>query len=622
MLEREKVVRLGLRIRVWLRGLGVCVLMAACGNVVTAQVRSVAWEGDTAPDTAYPFIDFSVPVLDDNGEVAFVGSIDDGNYTAGVWSEGDGIGSMRNVVLAGDVAPGAGGSTFLDFYDSERNLYLNALGDVFFVGELDDGRMGIWSDRERPSEALTKVEVDGDPAPGTNNRDFVYGPVYNGPGNIHSGTAFYSILTLGDDSYPQSGVFNEGFSVILNKVALTAEDAPGSQQSGSLNVAQFDVLNAPTINDSGDIAFAAQTNASSGSGALGDSGVWTTSPSGTLRSVALAGESAPGTSTTFSILFRDSAVINNAGDVAFAATLNGLIGGSLREGVWVERDGSVELVTYESLPAPGTSSTFETITSDPLIDGQGLPAFVAELADGRDGLWQESSPGVLDPIAIEGDAAPDSANTYMNILNFAVNEGGQVAFKAQMSDFQDALFATDASGTLHKIAEGGDVLSTDAGDLIVEDIQFDGLNGTLSQSGNGMSSGFNINGQVAFYAYGELVDQPGTYAAGLFVSDLAMTSSSIPGDLNGDGYVGLDDLQPILDHWNQNVTVGDASMGDIAGPGGSGPDGYVGLDDLQPVLDHWNEGTLPSELPGVPEPGTVGLLGVLGVGVLGRRRMG
>ena len=75
--------------------------------------------------------------------------------------------------------------------------------------------------------------------------------------------------------------------------------------------------------------------------------------------------------------------------------------------------------------------------------------------------------------------------------------------------------------------------------------------------------------------------------------ELVIQPVAIPGDLNGDGYVGLDDLQPILDHWNQNVTIGDASMGDISGPGGV-PDGYIGLDDLQPVLDHWNEGVLPA----------------------------
>ena len=91
----------------------------------------------------------------------------------------------------------------------------------------------------------------------------------------------------------------------------------------------------------------------------------------------------------------------------------------------------------------------------------------------------------------------------------------------------------------------------------------------------------------------------------------------LEGDLNGDGYVGLDDLQPILDHWNQYVTVGDVSMGDIAGPGGSGPDGYVGLDDLQPVLDHWNEGALPID-SAIPEPCSLAIWLVTGA-VLHRR---
>ena len=90
--------------------------------------------------------------------------------------------------------------------------------------------------------------------------------------------------------------------------------------------------------------------------------------------------------------------------------------------------------------------------------------------------------------------------------------------------------------------------------------------------------------------------------------------TAIPGDLNGDGYVGLDDLQPILDNWNQNVTAGDLTAGDANG------DGYVGLDDLQLVLDHWNEGTLPSNGTNIPEPATGLVLGLMGAFALRRRR--
>ena len=95
--------------------------------------------------------------------------------------------------------------------------------------------------------------------------------------------------------------------------------------------------------------------------------------------------------------------------------------------------------------------------------------------------------------------------------------------------------------------------------------------------------------------------------------------NTIPGDLNGDGFVGLDDLDIILNNWNQNVTVGDPLQGDVTGPGGE-PDGYVGLDDLDVLLNNWNAGSLPAAA--VPEPGALSLLaaGACGLTLWRRRR--
>ena len=76
----------------------------------------------------------------------------------------------------------------------------------------------------------------------------------------------------------------------------------------------------------------------------------------------------------------------------------------------------------------------------------------------------------------------------------------------------------------------------------------------------------------------------------------------IDGDFNGDGYVGLDDLQTILDHWNQYVTQGDLAQGD------GNNDGYVGLDDLQIILDNWNHGTQPTSPANIPEPAAATLM--------------
>ncbi len=60
----------------------------------------------------------------------------------------------------------------------------------------------------------------------------------------------------------------------------------------------------------------------------------------------------------------------------------------------------------------------------------------------------------------------------------------------------------------------------------------------------------------------------------------------IPGDLNDDGFVGIEDINIVLGNWNQTVTPpGDLLQGDPSG------DGYVGIEDLNVVLPNWNAGT-------------------------------
>ena len=97
----------------------------------------------------------------------------------------------------------------------------------------------------------------------------------------------------------------------------------------------------------------------------------------------------------------------------------------------------------------------------------------------------------------------------------------------------------------------------------------------------------------------------------LTTGELSVVGAALPGDLNGDGYVGLDDLQLVLDNWN--LTVPDGHPSDVNG------DNYVGLDDLQPVLDHWNEGT-PAPTSTIPEPASLILFGLGTLACMRRRR--
>ena len=89
----------------------------------------------------------------------------------------------------------------------------------------------------------------------------------------------------------------------------------------------------------------------------------------------------------------------------------------------------------------------------------------------------------------------------------------------------------------------------------------------------------------------------------------------LTGDITGDGFVGVDDLNYLLVHWNQTVEPGNWGQGDI----GFTPDGFIGVDDLNTILTRWNNGTPPSESANVPEPASLAVLGVLSVSAMLRR---
>jgi len=87
----------------------------------------------------------------------------------------------------------------------------------------------------------------------------------------------------------------------------------------------------------------------------------------------------------------------------------------------------------------------------------------------------------------------------------------------------------------------------------------------------------------------------------------------ITGDLNGDGFVGVQDLDIVLGAWNQNVIPNSLLAGDPSG------DGFVGINDLNTVLNNWNMGLPPTNTAAIPEPASLGLIAVGGVVLLHHR---
>jgi hypothetical protein len=101
----------------------------------------------------------------------------------------------------------------------------------------------------------------------------------------------------------------------------------------------------------------------------------------------------------------------------------------------------------------------------------------------------------------------------------------------------------------------------------------------------------------------------------LSFNDLSLIGApvtAIPGDLDGDGFVGISDLNLVLSDWNKTVPPANPA----ADPSG---DSFVGIADLNVVLGNWNAGTPPAAGAAVPEPATLGLLGLGGIAMLKRR---
>ncbi len=107
-------------------------------------------------------------------------------------------------------------------------------------------------------------------------------------------------------------------------------------------------------------------------------------------------------------------------------------------------------------------------------------------------------------------------------------------------------------------------------------------------------------------------DQFVIYDNVIITTENDLLAGGLTGDLNSDGFVGIDDLNIVLGNWNLNVPPANP----LADPSG---DGFVGIDDLNQVLGNWNAGTPPSA-GAVPEPTTLALVGLGAIAALRRRK--
>jgi hypothetical protein len=395
-------------------------------------------------------------------------------------------------LLRGD--PAGGGARFESVFGSP------AVNPVAFAASLQIGPggvtaandTGLWLELEAGS-APQLVVREGSAAPG------LTGPVFEDLAALRpslaigSALAFAAALRVGTGGVvsEDDGVLYRGTPGTLNVLAREGGAAPNT--TGVFDSFLTGTSAGAALNSAGDVAFDALLRV--GTGGVTETnraGVWKT-VGGALQLIARAGSPAPGTPA--GVVFRDfrDVVLDDAGDVAFIASLAGPgIGSANDVGVWSGRT-ALQLLARTGDPAPGGPGLlFGAFPGGPSLNANGQvlvparlqvgPGGVTAASDG--GLWLSDTRPTLqllvregDPLTIApGDVAAIAALDLAGIGSSGggdgrakfLNDRGEAAFVATLTDGRSAGFIASVAGPCFdpdgdSVCSDGDI-STVAGD--------------------------------------------------------------------------------------------------------------------------------------------------------------
>ena len=466
-------------------------IWADIGNAQSLLYQSGAQAPGTANGVTFSgFLqDVSFNGLD---QIAFIGFLTGPGITtsdqSGIWSNVSG--SLALVARAGSAAPGAGSqANFSSFGDGDRSsVALNNAGNMAFIGTLtgfsvtSSNSTGIWS---TSGGNLALIARQGSPAPGTSAGTTFYSMINDRPSFSALGqVAFFGTLAAGNGVTlaNDTGLWAQrnGSLVLIAREGSQEPGLPAGNNFGDFNPSS---LKTPGFNSSGNVAFTASGN-----------GIWSDA-TGSLVQVAGAGQAASGmpAGTTFSSFFGEP-LLNDSGRVEFHAKVSGSSVTTANDtGIWVQRPSSLGLIVREGDQAPG------------LPAGVHFDDFVS--------------------FGVDGDV---------------LNAAGRVAFFATVAgpgvttSNDHGIWAQDPFGNLQLIAREGDQLQVAPGDfrtITTNGLRFAGGSGNE----DGIRSGFNDRGQVAFFAF--FTDD----SSGLFISNAVVPEPSsvnllIAGVLLGCGF--------------------------------------------------------------------------------------
>ncbi len=569
--------------------------------------------GDPAPGTGSVFLGFPGPAFFpaaatpeiELGRLAFFATAADDSNQNGVWSNR--FGDLDLVVRTSDAMPGPTPDPLfiLQFASAFRGqtVMVNAI-TALPNGEQQEG---LWRDS---SGAFELIATDGAPAPGTE------------PGVVFgTGTslAFFGCLDAWNFDVHGNAVFDAYLAAVPavcgNGVCETASDEDclsctqdcNGQQTGNPNDrfccgdAGENPVNCgdPRCSTGGfecDGVSLPDVNVDN------DEGIWADGPGG-LELIVREGDSAPqaGANHLFgsggngelgglSTFGNDQAPPhrNDNGAVLFGARITSP-DFYVKDSIWTTRNGQLELVvTASSGLAEEPGGPFNQFPGDPAPGLEALDAtfrnfFFAELSNEgriafignvilnddplsvRRGIWWDG-PGELTLAAASGLSLPGLDGQPVSTVFYKVNafnDWDHVFFFAVLPGEGDPgfrpLFRANPDGTVDLVLRVGD------GVLV------DGVSRTVAsfEMGDGLSTEGRGIFEVTFTD-----GSNGVYTARI------VPAAGPPGDIDGDGTVGIIDLLALLAAWGP-------CLGPPVCPADLDDDGSVGITDLLILLANW-----------------------------------
>lgn len=300
---------------------------------------------------------------------------------------------------------------------------VNEAGDYALIGNADTALFL----RRAGGNTFVRVHQAGEEVPGFpgSRGQTVSGASLNASGVLAFTAYFYDPSGVARDAI----LVYEGAS--YRRLAFSADPAPGCGE------ARFEVgFSLIGINDAGDVAFSATLGSIQRTLFIAPAG-------GAPVRIAGPGDAAAGTTGTFTSVAAMG--FNNRGEVLFGAPVSGGAGGG---GLFIGTTASVRKVVANGDAAPGGGTfSFPAAPTSALLNNAGTVAFA-----GNEAIWVYSPETGISRVVGSGDGTP--AGTLSAPTMRALSDSGAIAFNAR-SGGTDTLFRfTPGTCPIEVVARG------------------------------------------------------------------------------------------------------------------------------------------------------------------------